>query len=226
MAISTLSSNSASIYTVIDTTTQADPGTTANSDNSPDDAGLDETPALAGSSNALQSLFALTQPDGGVTAALVADVVNATLAAPTDAGTSDTTPSTFGIDPSSLASVSQPDTAFTGSPANATDTAPGTLPAASTSVSASGADTSSASAALASAGSTTTTNSDGSTTTTTINADGSVSVETSPAASDTGTTSSASNNPSQTPSVDDDYLAYLTVPTIPVDNSMDYSDGG
>lgn len=222
MAISMLSSNSGSIYTVLDPSTSTDAGTDAVSGSGTTDTGeteaADVVPALAGSSNALQSLFALASPASGETASLVSSVVNAALNAPSSGAV--TMPSTFGIDPASLASVSQPDASFTTSATNtAATTGSATGVATGTGATASA---SSASTSLSSdgAGSTTTVNSDGSTTTTTINPDGSVSVETSPA------TSSASSSPTGNTGVDDSYLAYLTLPSIPIDNSVDYSDGG
>lgn len=212
MDISTLSSNPASIYNVLDATSPSDGGdgaATTGSDAASDDAAVNETPALAGSSNALQSLFALTQPATGFTANLVTNVVNGVLNAAPGSASTNVLPSTFGIDPSSLPSVVQPNVAFTGLTSNAAASN-------ATAVTAS---------AMASAGSTSTVNGDGSITTTTTNPDGSVSVETS-AGSPTSAAAASSSAATTSSGVDDSYLAYLSLPSIPMDNTTDYSDGG
>jgi hypothetical protein len=211
MSLSSLGVSVSSAYSSLTLPSQTSTDTSNADTSSADTDTPEQDPALAGSSNSLQAIFALTQGAPGVTAALVSQVTTAALNAPADSASTDAA-QTFGIVSTDFAPVAQPDATFTGSPT------PATAQVATAATSAGAADAGSTSAILAGSSSTTTTNSDGTEMTTTFNADGSVTVET------TGAPTTSVARTSSQSSVDDSYLAYLTVPTIPVDNSVDYSD--
>lgn len=219
MSLSPLGSSINTAYSPLTPQTQTSTDMTNADTSSADTETAGQDPALAGSSNSLQALFALTQSTPGVTAALVSQVVDAALNAPSDSST--TVAQTFGVASTDFAPVAQPDATFSGSTAAATSS--GTQSAAPATASVVAATTGAASLTSASSSSTTTTNSDGTETTTTLNADGSVTVETTGTATNSDASSSSANASSQA-SVDDSYLAYLSLPTISVDNSVDYSD--